>query len=162
MIEGSWTIQTGNQTGEKAWRLIVRQSGAEVSGAILRVDGDTGVLSGRYANGKFTMSHFSGARPSLFVLTPAPDGSLNHHPERDAQAYRGPEPMKHAAKGSLSPKIQCPGTLHYAILNVPLRFSFPDLRGQIVSNTDARFRGKVVLLSIGGSWCPNCHDEAPC
>jgi thiol-disulfide isomerase/thioredoxin len=31
----------------------------------------------------------------------------------------------------------------------------------VVSNTDARFRGKVVILSIGGSWCPNCHDEAP-
>jgi thiol-disulfide isomerase/thioredoxin len=31
----------------------------------------------------------------------------------------------------------------------------------MVSNTDARFKGKVVILTIGGSWCPNCHDEAP-
>ena len=30
-----------------------------------------------------------------------------------------------------------------------------------MSDTDAPFRGKVVLLAIGGSWCPNCHDEAP-
>jgi thiol-disulfide isomerase/thioredoxin len=42
-----------------------------------------------------------------------------------------------------------------------LRFSFPDLEGRLVSNTDARFRGKVVIISITGSWCPNCHDEAP-
>jgi thiol-disulfide isomerase/thioredoxin len=41
------------------------------------------------------------------------------------------------------------------------RFSFPDLNGKIVSNTDARFLGKVVLVNITGSWCPNCHDEAP-
>jgi peroxiredoxin len=33
--------------------------------------------------------------------------------------------------------------------------------GHIVSNTDARFRNKVVIVAIGGSWCPNCHDEAP-
>jgi thiol-disulfide isomerase/thioredoxin len=43
----------------------------------------------------------------------------------------------------------------------PLRFSFPDLTGRVVSNTDPKFRGKVVIVSISGSWCPNCHDEAP-
>ena len=43
----------------------------------------------------------------------------------------------------------------------PFRFSFPDLDGKIVSNTDPRFQGKVVIVTIGGSWCPNCHDEAP-
>ena len=30
-----------------------------------------------------------------------------------------------------------------------------------MSNDDAQFRGKVVLVNISGSWCPNCHDEAP-
>jgi thiol-disulfide isomerase/thioredoxin len=43
----------------------------------------------------------------------------------------------------------------------PFQFSFPDMTGKIVSNTDPMFQGKVVILAIGGSWCPNCHDEAP-
>jgi len=43
----------------------------------------------------------------------------------------------------------------------PFQFRFPDINGQIVSNTDARFQGKVVILAIGGTWCPNCRDEAP-
>ena len=43
----------------------------------------------------------------------------------------------------------------------PFHFSFPDLNGKLVSDTDERFRGKVVIVAIGGSWCPNCHDEAP-
>jgi thiol-disulfide isomerase/thioredoxin len=41
----------------------------------------------------------------------------------------------------------------------PFNFSFPDLNGNIVSNTDERFQGKVVLINVTGSWCPNCHDE---
>ena len=42
-----------------------------------------------------------------------------------------------------------------------LQFSAPDLSGHIVSNTDRQFDGKVVIVTVGGSWCPNCHDEAP-
>jgi thiol-disulfide isomerase/thioredoxin len=45
--------------------------------------------------------------------------------------------------------------------NEPFKFSFPRLNGQLVSNTDARFHGKVVVVNIMGSWRPNCHDEAP-
>jgi thiol-disulfide isomerase/thioredoxin len=26
---------------------------------------------------------------------------------------------------------------------------------------DARFKGKPVVVSITGSWCPNCHEETP-
>jgi len=43
----------------------------------------------------------------------------------------------------------------------PLRFSFPDLEGKIVSASDERFKNKVVVVTITGSWCPNCHEEAP-
>ena len=39
--------------------------------------------------------------------------------------------------------------------------SYPDLTGKVLSSTDERFRSKVVIVSISGSWCPNCHDEAP-
>ena len=43
----------------------------------------------------------------------------------------------------------------------PFHFSFPDLGGRLVSNTDSRFKDKVLIVNITGSWCPNCHDEAP-
>ncbi len=39
-------------------------------------------------------------------------------------------------------------------------FSFPDVDGKPVSSEEPRFKGKVVLAIVTGTWCPNCHDEA--
>ena len=41
-----------------------------------------------------------------------------------------------------------------------IRFSFPNLEGKMVSMTDEKFRNKVVIVQIMGSWCPNCLDES--
>ncbi len=39
-------------------------------------------------------------------------------------------------------------------------FSLPDTTGRLVTFRDPLFLGKVVVASISGTWCPNCHDEA--
>ena len=162
-INGLWEVGVTSSKGELAWRLIVQQkSASDVSAAILRVDGDTGALTGSYKDGKFVLSHFSGGRPSLMILTPASDGTLaiemtDLHGKSQLTATR-PEVAR--AKGL--PKPTDPD--HHTTVkdpSEPFKFSFPDLNGHIVSNTDARFQGKVVLVNITGSWCPNCHDEAP-
>jgi thiol-disulfide isomerase/thioredoxin len=162
-IAGQWDLLgVASSKGEKAWRLILRQSGADISGAILRVDGDTGTLTGSYKDGHFVLSAFSGARPALMLLKPASDGTLDVslnalHGFNEMKAVRFEEAR---AKGLPEPTDP---TMHTSVKNPnePFPFSFPDLKGNIVSNTDARFRGKVVLINITGSWCPNCHDEAP-
>lgn len=158
-IAGLWQVGVKSSKGESAWHLIVRQSGPEVSAAILRVDGDTGTLAGSFHDGKFVLSHFSGARPSLLELTPQPDGTLavvqsGHNPmtavrSAAARAQGLPEPTDPSRHTSIKDPTEV------------FRFRFPDLNGNIVADTDARFQNKVVLLAIGGSWCPNCHDEAP-
>jgi peroxiredoxin len=40
-----------------------------------------------------------------------------------------------------------------------LNFRFPDLDSNMVSIDDDRYRDKVVVIQIMGSWCPNCMDE---
>jgi thiol-disulfide isomerase/thioredoxin len=143
----------------RTWHVFLRQSGAEVSGSILRVDGDTGTLVGHWSKGKLVLSHFAGERPNLFEATLNPDGTLavtlngNAHylvvRQSEARAKGIPEPPDPSRYTSVTDPT------------TPFQFSFPDLTGKIVSNTDPQFRGKVVIVSIGGSWCPNCHDEAP-
>jgi thiol-disulfide isomerase/thioredoxin len=159
-IAGLWNIQVGKSSkGEAAWQLIVRQSGAEASAAILRVDGDTGTLTGTYRDGKFVLSHFSGARPLRLELTPASDGTLSVVQNND-NPFTAVRADQARAKGLPQPSDPS----RFTSVKDPteaFRFSFPDLSGRVVSNTDEKFRGKVVIVSISGSWCPNCHDEAP-
>ncbi|HMH66260.1 MAG TPA: TlpA disulfide reductase family protein, partial [Rhizomicrobium sp.] len=44
--------------------------------------------------------------------------------------------------------------------NETFAFNFKDFDGKPVSNEDPRFKNKVVLAIVTGTWCPNCHDEA--
>jgi thiol-disulfide isomerase/thioredoxin len=157
-ISGEWRIPTKSSKGESAWRFIVRQNGAAVSATILRIDGDTGTLSGRYENGRFLISHFSGARPVKYEITQNADGSLAlvQNGQQTLTAYKLTDARaKDAAPTSPTQFTRMKNP------SEPFKFSYPDLNGKVVSNTDERFRGKVVLVSITGSWCPNCHDEAP-
>jgi len=44
--------------------------------------------------------------------------------------------------------------------NEVFAYKFPDVNGKILSNEDPKFKNKVVLAIVTGTWCPNCHDEA--
>jgi thiol-disulfide isomerase/thioredoxin len=163
-ISGSWDMRRVPQevktaSDNQTWNLFLRQSGAEVSGSILRVDGDTGFLVGRWQSGKLVLSHFAGQGPLLFEAKLNADGTLAIALNRGAD-YIAVRKSEARAKGVPDP----PDPTRYTSVKdptVPFRFSFPGLDGKIVSNTDPQFKGKVVILAIGGSWCPNCQDEAP-
>jgi thiol-disulfide isomerase/thioredoxin len=160
-ISGVWEIPHESPKGEKAWRFIVKQSGGNLQAAILRVDGDTGALSGRYQDGTFVISHFDGSRPSLMHVTPAADGTLKivqQGSNRDGTliAYR---PDVARAKGLPEPSNY---STHTTVRDPKeaFTFNFPDVNGQIRTSDDPKFKGKVVVAIVTGTWCPNCHDEA--
>jgi len=161
-IDGVWEIPVDTPKGEKAWRLIVRQRPAGVYATILRIDGDTGTISGGYADGAFHLSRFAGERPTSLVISPQGDGSLglvltDFSGRRELKALRPDAARTAGLAGPTDP------TRHTAVRDTKERFRFSgvDLTGRTVTNSDPRFKGKVVLVNIMGSWCPNCHDEAP-
>ncbi len=158
-IAGTWIIPTNSSKGEKAFRFIARQNGSAVSAAILRVDGDTGTLSVSYRKGTFVLSHFSGVRPLLLEVTLTSDGTLSvlQNKQTTLKAVREAE----ARKAALPEPTDSEAHTRAKDPSSPLVLSFPDLNGKTVSLADSPFTGKVVIVSITGSWCPNCHDEAP-
>jgi thiol-disulfide isomerase/thioredoxin len=158
-IGGQWHIPVKSSKGEAAWRFIVHQTGPDVSAAILRVDGDTGALTGRYDGRAFVLSHFSGQRPALLEVTLEPDGTLAILQNKRTKmiAVREEEATAREVAAPTDP------SRHSFARNANERFSFsfPDADGRVVSSDDERFRDKVIIVSITGTWCPNCHDEAP-
>ena len=40
-----------------------------------------------------------------------------------------------------------------------LDFAFKDLKGNVVSINDGKYKNKVVVIQLMGSWCANCLDE---
>mgnify|MGYP002783919218 CR=1 FL=1 len=161
-IDGQWIIPYESKKGEKAWRFIVEQKGAEVAASILRIDGDTGALTGTWQNGKFVLSHFDGSRPLRLEVTPAADGSLEL-----LQAGGGPRQGRltaYRAEVARAKGLPEPAnfTTHTTVRDPKevFKFSFPDVNGKLVSNTDERFKNKVIVAVVTGTWCPNCHDEA--
>ena len=161
VIDGLWIIEdVASKKGESAWHFIVKQRPTEVSAAILRVDGDTGTLSGSYDGeaGKFVLSHFSGLRPARLEITVNKDGSL-----KLVEGNQTMTAIRVAEVRARQLAVPTDPTRHTGVKNPsePFHFSFADLQGRTVSDTDPRFKNKVVLVNITGSWCPNCHDEAP-
>src|ERR1700728_1083643 len=162
-IAGSWEIPLNSPSpkGEKAFRFIVQQNGPDVAASILRVDGDTGAYSGTYKEGKWVLSHFDGSRPGVIEVSLTNGGTLEilqltGPPSTKLVAYR---PDVARAKGFPEPENY---ETHTTVRdpNEKFVFNFPDVNGKPVSNDDPRFKGKVVLAIVTGTWCPNCHDEA--
>ncbi len=158
-INGVWEIEAESAKGEKAWRLVVEQEGAATRASILRIDGDTGELRGSWQNGQFLLSHFSGMRPAVLRITPGENNTLELNlNEKNRYIARRPEAARAAG---LTAPLEAQKFTTMKNPNEPLRFSAPDLNGKLVTESDTRFQGKVVLVNIMGSWCPNCHDEVP-
>ena len=163
-IAGVWDVVVDNGSkGEHTWKLRVRQNGPNVDAVIERIDGDTGNLYGAWRDGAFVVSHFTAAGPSFAVLRPQLDGTLQletpaHGGATQAYTAHRASPVKTVAlEGADDPKR------HTSLKNPdePLAFRFPDLNRKLVSNTDSDLAHKALIVSIGGSWCPNCQDEAP-
>ena len=142
-----------------SWKLFLRESGNAVSGSILRVDGDTGTLTGGWKSDTLILSHFAGERPVLIEAKLQADGTLDIL-YNNLNRYLAARTSEARAKGIAAP----PDPSQYTTVTnatEPFRFKFPDVNGKVYSSDDAQFKNKIIILAIGGTWCPNCRDEAP-
>jgi thiol-disulfide isomerase/thioredoxin len=171
-LQGEWTFTFEGEGNDKVAPAQFQQSGAHQQGAAISapaqgtvapVSGDFGTLAGKIesAAGKTTvqLSRFDGIHILLLTAEFQPDGNLVG--KLNTQAFTA---VRKNAKAS-TPAAAEPDPESITTLKNPdeiFRFSARDPKsGATVTQDDPRFKGKPYIVDIFGTWCPNCHDEAP-
>jgi len=153
---GRWDATFLQDWGTSPRVFELRNGKAGLEGTIISNTGDYGHFAGRVEGDSFAISHFDGS--FVYLL----DGALRGDTLRGVfHAGLRTEIPWVAVRSTGRPHLKSPSEVTSADTTEPFHFEFPSLEGQMVSERDRRFQGKVVLVDIFGSWCPTCHDAAP-
>lgn len=155
-ISGRWsvTIKRANGTTRPAVAEFIQKEN-RLTGTFLTPTGDYRYLDGVVTGDSLQLSTFDGAHAYTFSAKIVSGNKIDKGffgsgiggketwiAVKDDNA-RLPEGMAPQLKDGYS----------------KLDFVFNDIDGNKVSIGDERFRDKVVIIQIMGSWCPNCLDE---
>jgi len=135
---------------------LFTQDGPYVGGTVWTQVGDYRYLYGEARGHSLYLSTFDGNGTQLWLAELDADGALRG--SFDSVTYKQAE---WSARRNPDFQLEDPTTLTYLKDGYDeVSFTFPDLDGEPVTLPGGRFDGKVVLVILGGSWCPTCHDEA--
>ena len=153
-LSGTWDITMGE--GADAEKTVGNFSlkNSILTGSILTTTGDYRFLEG-VAHGKiFELSAFGGSSPYLLKGEFTGENSFTG----EFVTPRKATPIS----GTRNAKAALPDAYKMTSLKEgysTIAFSFLNLDGKKVSLTDPAYKGKVVVVTLLGSWCPNCLDE---
>ncbi len=160
-LVGRWDAMWIGDFGTSPRVIELRNGDAGLEGTVISNTGDYGHFAGQVRGDSFALAHFDGSY--VYLLTGAIGGGRG-----TPDTLRG---VFHAGARTQTPflAVRSTGEPHLKALTEntradttePFRFAFPDLEGRLVTEKDPRFRGKVVLVDVFGTWCPTCHDAAP-
>lgn len=153
-ISGKWDINFNDkETGDVG---IFEQNGdGKVTGTILTPTGDYRFMEGILDGDSLKMSVFDGGYTMLLTAKVENNNKLSN-----GYIYSGFTGMqKWSAIKNNNLKIADEELTKMRPGENKLHFSFVSTNGDTVSIDDEKYKGKVVLIQILGSWCPNCMDE---
>ncbi len=133
---------------------LFHQQGNKLTGTFLRVTGDARFLEGIVDGNEFYLSSFYGSGPAYYKGQFTGDGHLTGENigVRGSQEFKGVKNDSAALPDAYKLTYLKPG---YTAFD----FALPGIDGNTVSLKDKKFHNKVVIVTIGGTWCPNCVDE---
>lgn len=136
---------------------IFEQMGNRVKGTFLTPTGDYRYLDGNVVGDSLLLSTFDGTHVFLFKAKISAAGL-------SGRFYAGASAAYERMEATLNPNASLPDLDKLTYLKPgydAVEFVFPEATtGKQVSLSDERYKGKVVIVQILGSWCPNCMDES--
>jgi len=154
---GRWSAHFVDDNGDSSLAVgEFVQRDDSLTGTFLTPTGDYRYLAGRVEGSRFHLSCFDGGHAFLFTAAASDPDSISGHYWSGTAWHERWVAVRNAHAELPDPNSLT--TLHKGTHRFP--FSFPDVDGRIVRDGDDRFRGRVVVITLAGSWCPNCHDEA--
>jgi peroxiredoxin len=155
-ISGRWTAIFGEGNSRDTTVGEFKQSGNHLTGTFLTTTGDYRYLDGCVAGDSLYLSCFDGGHAFIFKAKINSNDSMV-----DGKMYSGLAGLDNwTAVRNENAKLPDAYSLTYLKPGFnKIDFTFKDINGHPVSLNDARFKGKVVIVQILGSWCPNCMDE---
>lgn len=152
------TFDKGKESEYKAVG-IFKQTGNKLTGTFLTETGDYRYLEGVAQGNNMALSCFDGSHAFLFFANSAKTKGLAD--TLSGEAFYGISGIENwVAVRSETFELKDPESITYLKNpNEKISFSFPNLNNKTVSLTDDKFKNKVVIIQLMGSWCPNCMDE---
>jgi thiol-disulfide isomerase/thioredoxin len=156
-VSGRWSVVFTKDTG-KEYNAVAEfeQVGDSLKGTFLTATGDYRYLEGIVKDDSLVMSTFDGTHAFFF------SGKIMHDGKIDRGVFASGPVYKEswvAVKDSLGSVDETKALMQLKGVENKLHFRFPDLDSNMIGISDDRFKNKVVIVQILGSWCPNCMDE---
>ena len=143
----------GNKTDTAV--ALFSQTGSILNATFQRVTGDARYLTGRVDGRKFRLSSFIGGNISAYEGEFHENGNINGH------MIGLKNTIEFSGKADDFAKLPDAYSLtQLKPSSEKLSFNFKNANGELVSNQHVNFVGKPLVITIGGTWCPNCMDEA--
>lgn len=157
-VSGRWMLSISRPPDTQTRPAIAewKQTGQYLSGTILAPSGDYRYLEGTVTGNRFFLSTFDGAHAYRFEGYVGKEGNIDS--AWFFSGYAGVEVFT----GFRDANAKLPDVGNVPVLKEgrqSISFSGKDLEGKMVYSADPRFSGKVVVVQLMGSWCPNCMDE---
>ena len=133
------------------------QRGSRLFGTFLNPNGDHRFLAGHVRGNNFKLSTFDGAHAFIFSGEVGEEGDIQN------ASFWSSTSWHQNWSAVRDENVELPDSYQRTFLKPgydTFEFEFPDPNGVAVSLADEKFDGKVVLVTIAGTWCPNCNDEA--